>query len=90
MTYEVMIASDMNICTCSFRMLDFNLKMHICDEGVVELRVLVDGLVAGANHLQQLLPPLERVVVLPDQKTDERKLKLSQNFFNPKKTEQKI
>ena len=62
-----------------------NLKMHVCDEGVVELWVLVDGLVAGADHLQQLLPPLERVVVLPDQKADERKLKLGQNFVDPEK-----
>jgi hypothetical protein len=59
-----------------------HLKMHVGDEGVVELRVLVDGVVAGAQQLQQLLPALERVVVVADQEADEGKLELGQDLVD--------
>ena len=59
--------------------------MHVSDEGGVELRVLVEGLVTGAHHLQQLLPTLEGVVVMAHQEADERKLKLGQDFFDSEK-----
>ena len=58
----------------------YYLKMHVGDEGVVQLRVLIEGLVAGEHHLQQLLPTLEGVVVVSHQEANERKLQLSQNF----------
>ena len=57
------------------------LKMHVVDEGVVHLRVLVESLVAGENHFQQLLPALEGVVVLPHQEADEGELELGENLI---------
>ncbi len=59
-----------------------HLKMHVCDESAVQLRILVEGLVAGENHLQQFLPTFKRIIVLTNQKADERELKLGQNFFD--------
>ena len=59
--------------------------MQVRDELQKELRVAGHGLVAGAEEREQLLPVLERVVVLPDQEADEGELKLAQDLAGPEK-----
>ena len=58
--------------------------MQIHDEREEEVGVLCHGLVTGAEQLEQLLPVLEAVVMLPNQETHEGELKLGQNLVIPK------
>ena len=61
------------------------LKVHVCDQCEVEVRVLDHRVVAAAEETQEVLPVLEGVVVLTHQETDERELELCENLFGPEK-----